>query len=78
MTDLKAELDKLSLSLLKQASGAPDSDTSVDIFKAVSNYYLGTQRTPDAKRKKKGEDDNVPTFGAILKKVNGKPTGAVS
>ncbi len=67
---LKKELDALALSLLETAREAGASaDSRIDTFKAVSAYYLGTQRA------NKGRDDEDTerrgSFRDIVEKMNG-------
>lgn len=72
--ELKKNLDVLGLELLKRAAMTdptviPLSEDAVDIFKAVSAYYLGTARVT------KGQPDPEgvkTTFGAIAARVNGR------
>ena len=61
---VKAKLDKLAEHLLDAASAA-DPEMAVDIFKAVSNFYVGATRVAG---KEKPEEDG-PTFGQFREKI---------
>ena len=63
---LKTDLDARAVALLKDTKEA-DLELRVTAFKAVSLYYLGTQRT--MKGAKPPEDDGGPTFLDLVKKT---------
>ena len=65
---LAAELDALALSLLDRCKAEEVAlDTRVDVFKAVTQYYLGYNRTT------KGKAPETPagaTFTDIMRTLN--------
>jgi hypothetical protein len=65
---LKSKLDRRAEQLLDATAAAQPAvpiDTQIDAFKAVSLYYLGTQRVT----KGKPDTDDGPTFGDLIKDV---------
>ena len=74
MTDLKSELDKLAVSLLKDVSDAREAiETKIDVFKAICAYHLGTQRVSKGKSE---DDEGKPSFKDILNRVGFENTEA--
>lgn len=74
MSEMKTELDLLAMELLKSARverGAANptmrAGDRVDIFKAVSLYFLNTQKDKNLKK----QPENLPTFDGIIKGMNG-------
>lgn len=70
---LKKALDSNALDLLKKIKGATPNE-AVDIFKVVTAYYLGSEKTA-AKPEKAPPPEAGKTFSSILTAVNGKEAG---
>lgn len=70
---LKTSLEKVAADLLAKVDSIESIHDRLDIFKAVSAFYLGTAKVKGAKPE---EDTTGTTFGAIRNRVNGtQPTG---
>lgn len=61
---LKTDLDKRATALLAATASAEVAE-QIDAFKAVSLYYLGTQRVT----KGKPEEPGGPTFGDLVGRI---------
>lgn len=73
--DLKSGLDGLGLSLLSEAKSADTkTEDRVDIFKAVSAYYLGTQRAFKGKPEDGPATTDFTSILAMVKNPKGKAT----
>lgn len=65
--DIETKLTEMADSLLAKAMAADSSLDAVDVFKAVSTWYLGTSKV-----KAKEPSDPSGSFNAIKATLNGE------
>ena len=67
--DIRTELDKMAVSLIGTAQDVP-LDAQLDIFKTVSTYYLGCNRSGKSGSSSDDADQNKPSkFTDIVEKL---------